>query len=1171
MADDRTLQANFSANTAGFTQGTSVLRQKLTELNTNMEQTKQAVKQANTEMRDYQKQLTQLRRETDNGNKATSEQSSRMQELRERIARTVSELGTLRTAEQDIRSQISSVNREIQNQQSALGTVTSSAATMGEVLKANLASSGIQTAVGKLTSSLRTAAEYCYNVGTSFEAGMSGVKAISGATEEEFQRLSDKAKELGASTKFTATEVSQAMNYMAMAGWDAEQMLDGIGGVISLAAASGGDLATTSDIVTDAITAFGLKAEDVAHFSDVLAAASANANTNVSMMGETFQYCAPIAGALGFSIEDVSEAIGLMANSGVKSSMAGTALRTLFTKLSDDIKITGQNLGEVTIQTSNADGSMRSLNEILTDMRAAFSQLSESERSSAAESIAGKYAMTGLLTLMNAGAGDVDKLRTAIEECDGSAADMAETMQNNTAGAVTIMQSALEGLGLAVYDKFGDQLRDKINQFTDSFTNLTDRIDAGEFDDTFERIANAVGGAADQLAELAKTALPGFVEGIANTISFLVQYRSVILGVISTMVSFKVAMAFSRVVTTLGNSIRAVAGAAQVAKSAMQALTIAQQASNAAAAVNPYLALASAIAALGAGILSFVISTNSATKSVEDFRAKADELNQTAQQSDQAAQEVHGLVEEYKNIKEASDDTEEAKQRLKEIQDTLIDTYDVEADKIDLVNGKYEEQLGILGELSDKKKEEAIIQAKASISSYHSAEHQSEHFENAPDITALFKYGSGEEAYRKVVQYGKDHEDVFEQNLVFGTAMGFNAGSTYDQRYNAMHDVITTLQSDISEYEAAGDEGNAAIARAFLNYYMPYYNSSKEALDSMNENQAIIDYYSGKSKSDSFEPFAPGAWRGKEYTDEYNRRKSESEHSGGVDWTDYKSVKKYYQYMMDTDQINETQFYDYLEEYANKLLDPNSDEWRTATAEIYKGRNKSSGSSGKDPNEEAYDSEQKYLKWRLDMGYITEEEYYEQLAALRDKYLDESSDKWRQATLAIHNFEEKSNKKKLDNLKDQYDDAIAAIDDEIKQHNRDREDEDTDKKIAEIDKQLQYDRLDDYSRQQLEQKKQELLDEKEETEWQRNHEDLKDELSTVYTMAKDAYEQSTADLDSALATASAIFTAIGNGAQQTATAVSTVNNNNVSVMMNAVSQTADQIAAAVIKQLSSSI
>lgn len=1170
MADDRTLQANFSANTAGFTQGTSVLRQKLTELNTNMEQTKQAVKQANTEMKDYQKELTQLRRETDNGNKATSEQSSRMQELRERIARTVSELGTLRTAEQDIRSQIRNVNQEIQNQQSVLGTVTSSAATMGEVLKANLASSGIQTAIGKLTSSLRTAAEYCYNVGTSFEAGMSGVKAISGATEEEFQKLSDRAKELGASTKFTATEVSQAMNYMAMAGWDAEQMLDGIGGVISLAAASGGDLATTSDIVTDAITAFELKAEDVAHFSDVLAAASANANTNVSMMGETFQYCAPIAGALGFSIEDVSEAIGLMANSGVKSSMAGTALRTLFTKLSDDIKITGQNLGEVTIQTSNADGSMRSLNEILTDMRAAFSQLSESERSSAAESIAGKYAMTGLLTLMNAGAGDVDKLRTAIEECDGSAADMAETMQNNTAGAVTIMQSALEGLGLAVYDKFGDQLRDKINQFTDSFSDLTNRIDAGEFDDTFERIANAVGGAADQLAELAKTALPGFVEGIANTISFLVEYRSVIVGIVATMTSFKLAMAVSTVVTNLARSIRAVAAAASVTKNAIQALTIAQQANNIAAAANPYLALASALLALGAGIAALIISSNNAAESVGDLSEKAAELNQTAQQSDQAAQEVHGLVEEYKNIKEASDDTEEAKQRLKEIQDTLIDTYDVEADKIDLVNGKYEEQLGILTQVADKKDETARIATNSAYYAAVSAQKQAFAIEGYQD--AAKEAHSGNE-----VMYNQLTSDIASTAKAYGTEFDvfrgtFAAGTSYDTIRTILQEVLTKNQGDIEEYTfgdyAKSDEGTGL--EALVNVITNAMTSADSADSDLKLLTELYEYYNSPDKGDD-EPFAPGAWRGKEYTDEYNRRKSESEHSGGVDWTDYKSVKKYYQYMMDTNQIDETQFYDYLEEYANKLLDPNSDEWRTATAEIYKGRNKSSGSSGKDPNEEAYDSEQKYLKWRLDMGYITEEEYYEQLAALRDKYLDESSDKWRQATLAIHNFEEKSNKKKLDNLKDQYDDAIAAIDDEIKQHNRDREDEDTDKKIAEIDKQLQYDRLDDYSRQQLEQKKQELLDEKEETEWQRNHEDLKDELSTVYTMAKDAYEQSTADLDSALATASAIFTAIGNGAQQTATAVSTVNNNNVSVMMNAVSQTADQIAAAVIKQLSSSI
>lgn len=221
---DRTLQANFSANTAGFTQGTNALRQRLTELNTSMEQTRQAVRNANQQVREYQKELRQLQQATQNGNTATSEQRSRMQELRDRIAQTTSQLGTLRTAEQDLRGQIRNANAELNNQQTALQSVTSNAATMGQVLKANLYSSAIQSAVSKLTSALKSAAQYCYDVGASFESGMSQVAAVSGATAAELDMLSDKAKALGASTKFTATEVAQAMNYMGMAGWDAKEM-----------------------------------------------------------------------------------------------------------------------------------------------------------------------------------------------------------------------------------------------------------------------------------------------------------------------------------------------------------------------------------------------------------------------------------------------------------------------------------------------------------------------------------------------------------------------------------------------------------------------------------------------------------------------------------------------------------------------------------------------------------------------------------------------------------------------------------------------------------------------------------------------------------------------------------------------------------------------------------
>ena len=287
-----------------------------------------------------------------------------------------------------------------------------------------------------------------------FDSAMANVAAISGATGDDLQALRDKAREMGEKTKFSASEAADAMSYMAMAGWKTGDMLSGIEGIMHLAAASGEDLATTSDIVTDALTAFGLTAEDSAHFADILAAASSNANTNVSMMGETFKYCAPVAGALGYSAEDVAEAIGLMGNAGIKSTQAGTALRTMMTKLQGELKLSGEALGEVTIQTANADGSMRELSDILADCRTAFSKMSESEAAAAAETLVGKNAMSGFLALMNSAPGDIDKLRNAIENCDGSAENMAAIMQDNLNGQLTILKSQLEELAIS----FGEML-----------------------------------------------------------------------------------------------------------------------------------------------------------------------------------------------------------------------------------------------------------------------------------------------------------------------------------------------------------------------------------------------------------------------------------------------------------------------------------------------------------------------------------------------------------------------------------------------------------------------------------------------------------------------------------------------------------------------------------------
>lgn len=323
----------------------------------------------------------------------------------------------------------------------------------------------ISTAVGGLgIAAVKTAAD--------FDSAMSQVAAVSGATGDDLQSLRDKAREMGEKTKFSASEAAQAMNYMAMAGWKSKDMISGIDGIMNLAAASGEDLATTSDIVTDALTAFGLSAADSGHFADILAAASSNANTNVSMMGETFKYCAPIAGALGFSAEDTAEAIGLMANAGIKSSQAGTALRTIMNNLAGEVKISGQAIGDVTIATTNADGSMRSLSDILADCRVAFGGLTESEKAQAAESLVGKNAMSGFLALMNAAPADIEKLSGTIDNCDGTAEKMAATMQDNLMGQLTILKSQLEELAIS----FGEMLMPAIRNIVTKIQEFVDKL-----------------------------------------------------------------------------------------------------------------------------------------------------------------------------------------------------------------------------------------------------------------------------------------------------------------------------------------------------------------------------------------------------------------------------------------------------------------------------------------------------------------------------------------------------------------------------------------------------------------------------------------------------------------------------------------------------------------------
>ena len=428
-------------NTTLLTQKQELLSKEIGNTKERLDVLKEAAKQANEQLERgeiTQEQFRATQREVE-----TTE--SRLKYLQTQADKTEQALSGWTTAQENLQS---------------LGDKTEK---VGQ--KLSLVSAGIGAAAGAAV-----------KVTSDFDSSMSQVAAISGASADEMESLRAKAREMGAQTKFSASEAGDAMSYMAMAGWKADDMIDGIGGTMNLAAASGEDLATTSDILTDGLTAFGMSADEAGRMADVMAAASSNANTNVSMLGESFKYVAPVAGSMGYNVEDVSLALGLMANSGVKASAAGTALRTLMTNLAKPTDAMAVAMDDLGISLTDGEGNMKSLQEIMGDMRGSFANLTEDQKASYAATIAGKEGMSGLLAIVNASEDDYNKLAGAIENSNGAAEKMATIMQDNLEGQWTILKSQLEELGISVGEILMPSIRgtvEQIQKFVDWLNSLS--------------------------------------------------------------------------------------------------------------------------------------------------------------------------------------------------------------------------------------------------------------------------------------------------------------------------------------------------------------------------------------------------------------------------------------------------------------------------------------------------------------------------------------------------------------------------------------------------------------------------------------------------------------------------------------------------------------------------
>lgn len=295
-----------------------------------------------------------------------------------------------------------------------------------------------------------------------FEKGMSKVQSISGATGDDMDALTKKAQEMGAKTKFSASESADAFSYMAMAGWNAGQMMDGIEGVMYLAGATGEDLATTSDIVTDALTAFGMKAKDTNKFVDILAQTANKSNTNVSMLGESFKYVAPAAGSLGYSAADTATALGLMANNGIKASQAGTSLNSWFTRMAKPTKESSKAMEDLGISMTDANGKMKPLRQVMSETRGAFNGLTKSQKAQYAAMLAGKTGMSGLLAIVNSSDKDFNKLSKSIDNSKGAAKKMYNVANNNLLGSLTVLKSTVESIAI----NFGNKLTPTVKKVT---------------------------------------------------------------------------------------------------------------------------------------------------------------------------------------------------------------------------------------------------------------------------------------------------------------------------------------------------------------------------------------------------------------------------------------------------------------------------------------------------------------------------------------------------------------------------------------------------------------------------------------------------------------------------------------------------------------------------------
>lgn len=831
-------------------------------------------------------------------------------------------------------------------------------------------------------------------VGSSFEASMSQVAATMGITSAaaEFDILSDAAKEMGEATKFSASQAGEALNYLALAGYDAEKAVNALPTVLNVAAAGGMELAAASDMVTDAMSALGLETSQMSDFSDKLAVTAQKSNTSVAQLGEAILTVGGTAKSLAGGVVEMNTVLGILADNGIKGAEGGTALRNVILSLTAPTSTAAAALESLKVSAFDVNGNMRPLEDTFADINTALSQLTEQDKNAVLSDIFNKVDLKSVNALLGTSAARFDELSGYIDNCSGAAADMAKTMDDNLKGDLTIMQSALEGLGIAAYEKFQTPMRDAVQSVTEQISNLTQTVKSGKISDSFEKIAAGIGNIASKIIELtAEKVLPALIDGF----TWIIDNGNLMISLISSAASVVIAY---KVATT--------------------AATAAQTAMNIAADANPYVLIASAILAVGTAIYTYVKSVNSAINSEEELSKKSDEIiaksQAEANSAEYKADRYKYLYEQYQKTGEAS---LEMKLLAEDLQELAPDTIDL----IDEETGAYKELDDSINDVIESMRRKGIEEAKQNTlqGHYDNMTHYMTEQINAEknfidqvnalnisaDTAAEFEKGVNGKyaAFFDGTADGTEIIDGLNYNEILGKIDGYTGAV---ERRNQK---VSELQSKIEEEQQA----IAGVDEAFANLYGDTFSDSAAVEEIKSSAQMAAEEYADKCTE-----------LAKQMADETTAAQNDAAESIMTEWQ-----KAEHEYAIGT-ITSEQELYDRKKEIWDKYGDEsNADHWKYYE-DLY-DMQQDFADKAKDAYDKQLQDEWNAIEHSNALGLENDEQTLQRKLDFIQKYCPEYSEEWYDYYKDVYDMQQAEEKKQLDSLKDSMSDQVDTVKDSL--------------------------------------------------------------------------------------------------------------------------------------------